>query len=233
MLHEVTEDGGLGFCYVALPNLLPLNYHGPLIIALDSNILIDFRQYGNLLLNGDLPSVNDAYAKDLAGLSNLLNTWLLRDIRFIVTPRSLTDARKVTKQFLDRHLPTVEAIAESLAFQFGDWTIIAPSYADVPTFVGRETGLPRGADRDLVLEAQVFGAHVFLTRDQRILERTTLSGPAVAIIPPHALAGELTAAEVGPFSGGTCGAESCPYINWPLLAPDMGKWHGVLSIFQD
>lgn len=52
------------------------------------------------------------YAENLAGLTDLLNLWLLRDIRFVVTPRSLTDAKKVTQQFLDRRLPAVEAIAK-------------------------------------------------------------------------------------------------------------------------
>jgi hypothetical protein len=52
----VTADGGLGFCYAALPRLLPRGYHGPLVVALDSNALIDLQQYGNLLLNDELPT---------------------------------------------------------------------------------------------------------------------------------------------------------------------------------
>ena len=94
---------------------------------------------------------------------SLLNIWLLRDIRFVVTPRSLSDAKTVNQRFLDRRLPAIEAIASSLEFQFGDWTVTAPSYAGAPAPVGKETGLPPGADRDLVLEAQTAGAHVFHT----------------------------------------------------------------------
>jgi hypothetical protein len=99
MLHAVTEAGGLGFCHAALPGLLPVDYHGPLVVALDSNALIDLQQYGNRLLNEDPLDVDDAYAEDLSGLGDLLNLWLLRDIRFVVTPRSLTDAKKVTQRF--------------------------------------------------------------------------------------------------------------------------------------
>lgn len=232
MLHEPTEDGGLGFCYPALCNLLPLGYHGPLVVALDSSILIDLQQHGRLLLEDDLPDVADDYAEDLAGLANLVNLWLLRDIRFVVTPRSLTDAKKVTQRFLDRRLPAVEAIAASLAFQLGDWSAPAPSRGEPPAPVGDETGLPNGADRDLVLEAQAVGAHVFLTRDRRVLDRVALTGPALAVVTPRALVMELVEAGVEPFSGGTCSAESCPYGGWPLPAPDTGKWGGLLSIFN-
>jgi hypothetical protein len=233
VLYEVTADGGLGFCHASLPRLLPLGYHGPLVVALDSNALIDLQQYGSLLLNGDLPEVEDTYAADLAGLADLLNLWLLRDIRFVVTPRSLTDAKQVTPRFLDRRLPAVEAIATSLAFQFGDWTVSAPSHTDAPAPVGEETGLPDGADRELVLEAQAVGAHVFLTRDRRVLDRVALSGPAMVVAAPRALADELIGLGVEPFVGGTCGAEDCPYTEWPFLAPDTGKWGGLLSIFEE
>lgn len=233
MLHEVTEDGGLGFCHGALVDILPLSYHGPLVIALDSNVLIDFQQHGDLLLNDELPDVDETYARNLMGLMSLLNIWFLRDIRFVVTPRSLSDATTVNQRFLDRRLPAVEAIASSLAFQFGDWTVMAPSYAGAPAPVGEETGLPPGADRDLVLEAQAVGAHVFLTRDRPLLNRVSLSRPTMLIVAPHIIADQLQSAGVTPISGGTCGAENCPYRDWPLVAPDMGKWGGLLSMFED
>lgn len=232
MLHAVTEAGGLGFCHAALPGLLPVDYYGPLVVALDSNALIDLQQYGNRLLNEDPLDVDDAYAEDLSGLGDLLNLWLLRDIRFVVTPRSLTDAKKVTQRFRERRLPAVDAIANSLAFQVGDWTAPAPSQGDTPASVGEETGLPDGADRELVLEAQAFGAHVFLTRDRLVLDRVALSGPAMAVVRPHALAVELVRAGVQPLLGGTCGASNCPYGDWPFPAPDMGKWGGLLSVFE-
>ncbi len=229
----MTEDGGLGFCQAALSGLLPIGYHGPLVVALDSNALIDLQQYGSVLLNDDLPDVEDAYAENLAGLTEILNLWLLRDIRFVVTPRSLTDAKKLTQRFLDRRLPAVEGIARSLQFQFGDWTAAAPSHGGGPRARGEETGLPVGADRELVLEAQAVGAHVFLTRDQLVLDRVSLTGPVMAIVTPRALAAELLGAGVQPFFGGTCGAEDCPYADWSLLAPDVGKWGGLLSVFEE
>ncbi len=234
MLHEVSLDGGLGFCHQELPSLLPPDYHGPLVVALDSNVLIDLQQHGSALMNDDpLPdqvAADTAYVQELDGLADLLNTWLLRDIRFVVTPRSKTDAKKLSKRFLETRLPAIDALAESLAFQLGDWSVPAPSQGLPPTAVGEETGLPEGADRDLVLEAQAIGAHVFLTRDRLILERTVLTGPQTVLLSPGTLASELHAAGVQLFIGGICGDVACPYAGWPFPAPDMGRWAGLLSI---
>lgn len=141
----MTEDGGLGFCHEALPGLLPPGYHGPLVVVLDSNILIDLQLHGAALMNDEpLPehvARDKKYAVDLAALADLLNLWLLRDIRFVVTPRSKTDAKRgITQAFLDRRLPSVNALADSLAFQFGDWSVPTPSDGPVP-------GTGRGRDR--------------------------------------------------------------------------------------
>jgi hypothetical protein len=236
MLHGVSGDAGLGFCHAALPSLVPSGYHGPLVVALDSNVLIDLQEHGAALMNDEpLPEhvlADDVYAADLASLAHLLNLWLLRDIRFVVTPRSKTDAKKVSERFLKRRLPAIDAIAESLAFQTGDWATPAPSHSGPLTPSGNETGLPSGADRELVLEAQAIGAHVFLTRDHEVLERTALAGPAMAVIPPRVLAEELERGGVSLFLGGICSAGACPYADWPLPAPDIGKWNGLLSVME-
>lgn len=229
MLHDVTSDGGPGFCHAVLPSVLPEGYHGPLVIALDSNVLIDLQEHGNILLNGDEPvGVDLVYAEELAALGMIVDRWMLHDIRFIVTPRSLTDAKRMSQRFLDNRGPAVESIAQSLAYQLGDWDYVAPSYQSL-RMIGKEKGLPKGADRDLVLEAQAAGAHVFLTRDRLVLQKASLTGPKIAIVPPTWLADELIIAGVGPFGGSTCGASACPYEG-SLPAPDMGKWGGLLSI---
>lgn len=232
----MTEDGGLGFCQLALPRLLPSDYHGPLVVALDSNVLIDLQQNGAVLLNGEsLPeraAADAGYAGELTALGDLLNLWLLRDIRLVVTPRARTDAKKLTERFLERREASINALADSLAFQFGDWNAPAPSQGSSPASVGDETGLTPGPDRDLVLEAQAVGAHVFLTQDRKVLRKTQLSGPALAVLSPSVLVGELAAAGVQPFFGGTCDDEGCPYDDWPFIAPDTGKWSGLLSILE-
>lgn len=109
MLHDVTGEGGLGFCYEALPDLLPWGYHGPLIVALDSNVLIELQQHGNAILNEEDPAVDADYATELDGLAEVLNVWMLRDVRFVVTPRALTDAKKNSERLMERQRPAIDA----------------------------------------------------------------------------------------------------------------------------
>ena len=72
---------------------------------------------------------------------------------------------------------------------------------------------------------------MFLTRDRLVINRVSLTGPAMAVGSPSWLAAVLGAAYAQPFSGGTCGSAACPYAGWPMPAPDMGKWGGLLAIF--
>ncbi|CCH72693.1 hypothetical protein BN11_190003 [Nostocoides australiense Ben110] len=240
VLHDVSAEGGLGFCHAGLPNILPFGYHGPLVLAVDSNhgplvlavdsnVLIDFQKHGNELLDGDVRAEEEKYAEELTSLGTLLNLWMLRDIRFVATPRSRTDAKRKMPGFDS----VIEGLAEAVAFQYGDWTFPAPSHGPDLLPVGDEHGLPDGADRDLVLEAQTAGAHVFLTRDGRVLRRAALTGPAMRVWAPSELADELVLSGVGLIGGGLCGEPECPYTESMIPAPDMGKWGPLFACFQD
>lgn len=232
MLHEVTADGGFGFCHEAVPALLPPGYHGPLVVALDSNVLIDLQEHGAELLNAEEIGVPAAYEEELLALGSIVDIWMLRDIRFIVTPRSRTDAKRLSERFLATREPAVDALAQSLAFQYGDWTASAPSESSLLA-LGSVTGIPGGADRDLLLEAQAVGAHVFLTRDEQVLTAASVEGPVLRILRPTDLADELILGGVELFAGGQCLAEDCPYAAFSLPAPDLGKWGGLLSLFEE
>ncbi|MFC7501534.1 hypothetical protein ACOACQ_03370 [Nocardioides sp. CPCC 206347] len=229
MLHEVSAEAGLGFCHAALPELLPVGYHGPLVVALDSNVLIDFQTHGSEMLNDEIGVAEAKYAEELRCLATLLNLWMLRDIRFVVTPRARSDAKRSIPGFDEM----IDGLAESLAFQFGDWTYPAPSNEPAPPPVGDEHGLPPGADRDLVLEAQAAGAHTFVTRDRRVLRRTVLTGPPMRICAPSDLADELVTSGVGLMAGGLCEEQGCPYGNTMTPAPDIGKWGPLFAHFED
>lgn len=231
VLHDVTADGGIGFCHDAVPAVLPPGYHGPLVVALDSNVLIDLQQHGARLLNDEELGIQNDYEEELLALGSIVDIWMLRDIRFIVTPRSRTDAKRLSDRFLATRGPAVDALARSLAFQSGDWTALAPSEASLPP-LGSVSGIPSGADRDLLVEAQATGAHVFLTRDEQVLTTATVEGPGLRILRPTDLADELVLGGVELFSGGRCLAQDCPYADFDLPAPDLGKWGGLLSIFE-
>jgi hypothetical protein len=232
MLHEATAEGGLGFCGVVLGSLLPAPYHGPLVVALDSSILIDLQQHGSEIFD-DVVDVNEPkYAEELNSLSDLLDLWLLRDIRLIVTPRSYTDAKRTTVRFTSRRGPTIRALAESLAFQYGDWTQPAPSEVEVTTGSQSVRGLPDSADKDLVAEAVAVGAHVFLTRDDVLIANVHVpeSGPRVCL--PSVLMRDLHDSNITHFSGGLCHEPPCPYAELSVPGPDLGKWAGLLAIFE-
>lgn len=232
MLHKVTADGGVGFCQAALPALLPPGYHGPLVVALDSNVLIDLQQHGAALLNAEGLGVLADYEEELLALGSILDVWMVRDIRFVVTPRSRTDAKRLSERFLTSRGPAVQALAQSLAYQCGDWAVPAPSQTSLPP-LGSVAGIPAGADLDLLVGAQAVGAHVFLTRDEKVRTAASVEGPALRILRPTELADELVLSGVELFSGGQCLADGCPYAALDLPAPDLGKWGGLLSIFEE
>ncbi|OBK39014.1 hypothetical protein A5659_13335 [Mycobacterium sp. 1165196.3] len=216
-----------------MPALFPAGYHGPLVVALDSNILIDMQQHGNTLLDGGAPHVGELYQVELLALGSVLDVWLMRDIRFIATPRSRTDGRRGTDHVLAKRERAIDALGETLAFQYSDWTVVAPAdFEDLHEY-GTIDGLPEGADRDLVGEAQSVGAHVFLTRDRAVLGRAVVDGRALGVMSPTALLDQLVSAGVQPFAGGLCQDVACPYRRSSVLAPDTGKWSSLFSIFED
>lgn len=228
----MTADGGVGFCHEAIPDLLPSGYHGPLVVALDSNVLIDLQQHGADLLTDEELRVEEGYAEELLALGSIVDIWMIRDIRFIVTPRCRTDAKRLSERFLATRGPAIDALAQSLAFQYGDWRIAAPSERSLPP-LGSVSGIPDGADRDLLVEAQAVGAHVFLTRDEQVLTAASVEGPALSILRPTDLAEDLIMGGVQLFAGGRCLAEDCPYATFSIPAPDLGKWSGLLAIFEE
>lgn len=230
VLQDVSAEGGLGFCHEALPDLLAPGYHGPLVVALDSNVLIDLQQHGNEMLDDDeILVAEERYAEELRCLGRLLNLWMLGDIRFVVTPRARTDAK--------RNLPGFDALihglAHSLAFQHGDWSYPAPQNGPTLPTIGDERGLPDPADRDLVLEAQTAGAHVFLTCDRRVLRRAVLTGRSMRVCAHSDVADDLVIRGVELIGGGTCGALGYPYQVTMVPAPDMGEWGPLLAHFED
>ena len=60
-----------------------------------------------------------------------------------------------------------------------------------------------------------------------------LTGPVLRILRPTDLADELVLGGVQLFAGGQCLAEDCPYAAFSIPAPDLGKWGGLLSLFEE
>ncbi|MEL4356503.1 MULTISPECIES: type II toxin-antitoxin system VapC family toxin [unclassified Luteococcus] len=225
-LFEPTAGGGLGFCHDAMPGLLPAGYHGPLVVAIDSNVLIDLYEFGTRMVEDSLPEppeVPASRAGELEAIASILDLWLIRDIRLVTTPRILTDA-KANPSRLARRRQDIEHLARALAFQLEDWEepfpLKAPEPSSPPTVIGA-----RGeADRQLVEEAAAIGAHVFLTQDKRLRRPVSIPDAATQVLYPSELAATLAGARVTHFFGGICGGSDCPYPDFSMPAPDLGRY---------
>lgn len=196
---------------------------GPLHVVWDTNLLIDYFQHGRALW--DLVSMSDvaeAYGDELEALQLIFGLWILRDIRFHVLPRVLSDAkRRLPSERLIERQRALEQFSSALGLvESGDPELDTPSRAGLLILPRDELDnalkqIPM-SDQALVRDAARFGAHVFLTRDKGVLAcRRYLRPFGLLLSSPGDLLTEL----VG------CGAFHClmapQYAYWPL--PDQAR----------
>lgn len=167
------QDGG-SFDYRVTPSIfLGRTGLGPLRVAWDTDILIDWRDYGEALWEErELPrGLDPAHYSDLKALGLIMTTvWMSRDIRIRPLRRQLTDFGGRRAARADGRRSERKRLLEQLgaALTCGDFE---------GGFMSRRPGankpeawfMAASADRDLVEEAVARGCHVFLTRDKRIL----------------------------------------------------------------
>ena len=172
------DDGGC-FDYSATPAIfLGRTGFGPLRIAWDTNVLIDWRDFGHLLLSDDepptaLPNLDPAHQADLVALGTVMTLWMTRDIRIYPLRRQLRDfgrgrGKPQPRQLVKERARQLEEIASAL------WCVGLSGEFKSRSPNAREWTIPSmkpSADRTLVEEAVVHGCHVFLTRDRKILQR--------------------------------------------------------------
>jgi len=117
--HALPE--GPHFVYSAAPDLfLGRTGQGPLRIAWDTNILIDYLTYGPSMWESKPFDVDDENRAELEALDLLIETWQVRDIRFTIFQRSITDARKMLAE--DRLVARAKAVAEfASALMLVEW----------------------------------------------------------------------------------------------------------------
>ncbi|MFD0732293.1 hypothetical protein [Planotetraspora mira] len=212
---------GPHFVYEDFPSLFHTRRgRGPLFIAWDTNMVIDYFNYGRALWEGnDLPVVADEnYASELEGLQLLIALWVLRDIRFIILPASINDAKKRLSAERKAHrIRAFEEFTSALGLVSSE-----PSGMDLPSREGllilpdslledALAGLPQGFDRVLVASAARMGIHVFMTMDKGILkQREAFRSFGLFLASPL----DLLEALIG------CGAFHCMleprYAYWPM-----------------
>lgn len=246
-LRDTHEGSSIGFCYERDRTLF-VNAaldDGPLLVAVDSNILIDVHKFGETLMDqGSIQELIAAnHAAELDGLAQLLDLWLTRDIRFIPLPRSLTDANKnFTPERRDVRVASFNGLVRTLRRQsnhFGNG-LLAPldtAHVELAKTITAEM-ISGGADLELLKEACAIGADVFLTQDRPVLKAAgSFRSGTPNITSPLGLLDRLAGIGVKqngqgwpPWSGGMATHLECAYQDSVLL-PDLDHWGGFMSTF--
>ena len=148
---------------------------GPLRVAMDTNLLIDYFEHGHAMWAGE--SVAKAhvgeYGEHLEALQLILAVWVLRDIEFVMLKESLRDSKR------RKLAPHLDKRNRKAWMEFYSALTHSPHYsadrADAaqrlhPRLVDRVIeAVPAGGDQRLVRAALNDGAHVYLTRDKGVV----------------------------------------------------------------
>lgn len=169
--NDAPEGGG--FEYEDCPKVFSgRTGNGPLRVAWDTNILIDYAKYGQLIWDDDdfNPPIEEGnYLEQLIALYELMNLWMIRDIRIRMPYRQIDDARRrLDEKTLDLRLWQIEQFRAALSCISLDVAIDAnvQAFETLP-----EESSNDDWDKTLVEEAIATGCHVFLTRDRRLKKR--------------------------------------------------------------
>jgi hypothetical protein len=206
---------GPGFDYAFCPSLFAgREGYGPLEVVWDTNVLIDYFQYGRALWQGDsMPDLGE-YGEELEALQLIVAVWVIREMRFHILPRVLVDAkRKLSEERFYERADALDNFVTALRLVGSEADDVgAPNHG--PLLKGN-AGFRRvlsripAEDRPFVADAVELDAHVFLTRDRGVLAcRQALRAFGLLIATPGDLLEQLSVA----------GALHC------LLVPETAYW---------
>lgn len=223
--RSVSPPEGPHFQYSDGPSLfLGRSGRGPLQVAWDTNLLVDYFEYGMRLWEGEsLPEVMPTeQGEELEGLQMLVSLWVLRDIRFHILPGVIDDSKRkpLSPERRQRRLHAWEEFCAALSLVEDDEDGYGPPVPPVDVSDRQlEDALlqvPAGNDRALVKDALASGMHVFMTCDKGILKaRRNLEPFGLLLVSPLDLLEEL----------GAAGALHClfqrQHLYWPM--PDQQR----------
>jgi hypothetical protein len=142
---------GPHFVYETAPSIFHARTgQGPLFIAWDTNLVIDYFKFGRRLWEGGgLPDAQDEnYGSELEGLQLLIALWTLRDIRFVILPPTIDDAKKrLSPERRADRLRAFNEVALSLRLVSSE-----PPHSDLPSRDGLLV-LPTARAADKVVSA--------------------------------------------------------------------------------
>jgi hypothetical protein len=250
VLRDPHYGSGVGFCYdIDRPLFRSDRADGPLVIALDTNVVIDTMEHGTAILDtGEYPgAVSASHRAQLDAWGEILELWLARDIRLIALPGMRKDHRKpLARDHTAEKDRQLRAVEDALTFQLDDWgaegnrfplgaAAVAPA-----TQKGVEGALSK-LDADLVIEAARFGVDVFLTQDKALLSRLQAAGlPGLPnVLSPIELALRLEAAGLlrstannALLLAGHLPHLDCIYAGGMPMG-DTGKWSSLLTAIYE
>lgn len=215
---------GPDFVYEDGPRLfLGRRGRGPLHVAWDTNLLIDYFQHGRMLWQrASMPEFSSSYGDQLEALQIIFALWVVRDIRFHLPSRILVDAkRQLSGRNVSERRMALDAFSSALSLvESGEGELdvathdglLVPPDGELQHALGRVPS----TDRHLVSEAVRMGAHVFLTRDKGVIRAGEFLRPfGILLATPGDVLTELMA----------CGAFHClwapEFAYWPL--PDQAR----------
>lgn len=183
--------GHVQFTYDASPSVFgPRTGSGPLVAALDTNLLIHVEQsFEAVESDFGFGAWVDPAAWDgpVPSLRDLFKLWFWRDIRWYVSPLIGEDARKPLDLNRERRR---RRMVEKLQADFAFRGAFEQAGDAVPQGWPRRVHalLPQGHDRELVSDALAMGCHCFLTEDQGILrKRPDLAALGIMVLRPSKL----------------------------------------------
>lgn len=219
---EELLEGGC-FDYGRAPSIfLGRRGWGPLRVAWDTNILIDWRDFGSILLEDDAalrPGLDAKHSEDLVALGAIMNLiWMTRDIRIRPLSKQRCDFRRDDSSNADTRRIKRERQLDEIASALICVGLGEPTEDEVFSTVDWKVPfIEQPADRALVEEALASGSHVFLTRDARILRHAQrLWALGLRVQRPSELLDDLLFADEFHRPFGPDG-----------LACDSHKWHHV------
>jgi hypothetical protein len=196
-----------GFQYENCPEIFSVTRGcGPLRMAWDTNIFIDYTEFGDLIWEStdfDPQVTGDRYRDQLIALSEIMQLWTLRDIRIRMPSRQINDTRRrLDDKAWELRRWQLEHFQSALSCVSLD--------TEIDNSVAAFEALPDGSsnddwDRSLVEEAIATGCHIFLTGDRRLRKRhdRMARNSHIIILPPTELldclasAGELSFSNIG------------------------------------
>lgn len=216
---------GPHFFYEDGPSLfLGRGGRGPLQVAWDTNLLVDYFEYGTQLWESEsLPhAIPTEQGEELEGLQVLVSLWVLRDIRFHILPGVIVDSKKkpLARSRRQQRLHAWEEFCAALALvedeEEGYGAPVPPVGISDHEANQALSHVPAGNDRALVRDALMRGLHVFLTCDKGVLKaRDSLAALGLLLVSPLDLLEEL----------GAAGALHClferQHLYWPM--PDQQR----------